>query len=120
MTQNGPVGTGGSELVPAISLNIWSVIALPSLSFDTMDVSESWGGNFCRFMFENLLKKPQTMTWTWKWTRHGPGHGHRTGTGMDKDMDTEMDTNMEMDTGIWHGLDINGQVHLVPLVRLFH
>jgi hypothetical protein len=57
-TQNGPVGTGGSEFNLAIILNIWSVIALPSLSFDTMDPSESWGINFCRFMFRDLLRKP--------------------------------------------------------------
>ncbi len=40
------MGTDATEFNPAIILNIWSAISLPSLSFDTMDSSESWGGKF--------------------------------------------------------------------------
>jgi hypothetical protein len=40
------MGTGVTELNPAIILNICSAISLPSLSFDTMDPFESWAGQF--------------------------------------------------------------------------
>ncbi len=45
-TWNGPMGTCVTEFNPVIILNICSAICLPSLSFDTMDPSESWGGTF--------------------------------------------------------------------------
>jgi hypothetical protein len=45
-TENKPVRTGLSEFNPAILLNIWPAVTLPSLSFDTMDPSVSWGGIF--------------------------------------------------------------------------
>jgi hypothetical protein len=69
-----------SEFNPAILLNIWSAIILPSFSFDTMDPSLSWEVDFCRFLHG-----------------HGHRHGHGMDTDMDMDMDTDMDTDMETD-----------------------
>ncbi len=73
------MGTGVTEFNPAIILHIWSAISLPSLSFDTMDSSESWGGKFLQIhvLKHTVLRKSYSDI--------------DMEMGMDKDMDPDMD-----------------------------
>ncbi len=112
-----------SELKPALLLNFWAAIYLPSLSFDTTDPSVNWGWEISvdsrlgTFLEGSGLRHGH---------EHGQGHGHRhrhrhrhrhghEHGHMDTDIDEDMHTDMDMliDTDVGMDMDFrHGHGHL--------